>query len=57
CTTGLLIGGSEESMGIGGIDKMVIKNPFTKKPYIPGSSLKGKMRSLLERKTGQKSAR
>ena len=28
----------------------VIKHPITKEPYIPGSSLKGKMRSTLERK-------
>lgn len=47
-TTGLMIGGSNTAMGIGGPDKTVIRNPITKQPYIPGSSLKGKMRSLLE---------
>lgn len=47
-TTGLLIGGSNTAMGIGGPDKTVIRNPLTNKPYVPGSSLKGKMRSLLE---------
>lgn len=46
--TGLLIGGSNTAMGIGGPDKMVIRNPVTKQPYVPGSSVKGKMRSLLE---------
>lgn len=46
--TGLHIGGSNTSMSIGGIDKSVIRNPLTNQPYIPGSSLKGKMRSLLE---------
>jgi len=46
--TGLMIGGSNTAMGIGGPDKMVIRNPVTNQPYIPGSSLKGKMRSLLE---------
>ena len=46
--TGLLIGGSNSAMGIGGPDKTVIRNPVTNEPYIPGSSLKGKMRSLLE---------
>ncbi|MEA5259536.1 type III-A CRISPR-associated RAMP protein Csm3 [Arcicella aquatica] len=46
--TGLMIGGSNTAMGIGGPDKTVIRNPITKQPYIPGSSLKGKMRSLLE---------
>jgi CRISPR-associated protein Csm3 len=46
--TGLLIGGSNASMSIGGLDKVVIRNPINKEPYIPGSTLKGKMRSLLE---------
>lgn len=46
--TGLAIGGSNTAMGIGGIDKGVIRNPVTQEPYIPGSSIKGKMRSLLE---------
>jgi CRISPR-associated protein Csm3 len=46
--TGLHIGGTNSSMSIGGIDKAVIRNPLTNQPYIPGSSLKGKMRSLLE---------
>lgn len=46
--SGLLIGGSNTAMGIGGPDKMVIRNPISNEPYIPGSSLKGKMRSLLE---------
>lgn len=46
--TGLHIGGSNTSMSIGGIDKSVIRNPLTNQPYIPGSSLKGKLRSLYE---------
>jgi len=46
--TGLHIGGSSEIMEIGGMDNPVIKNPITNEPYIPGSSLKGKMRMLLE---------
>jgi CRISPR-associated protein Csm3 len=46
--SGLMIGGSNTAMSIGGPDKMVIRNPITKEPYIPGSTLKGKMRSLLE---------
>jgi CRISPR-associated protein Csm3 len=51
CETGLTIGGLSE-FGIGGIDKLVIKNSFKEgnPPYIPGSSLRGKMRSLLELK-------
>jgi len=46
--TGIAIGGSNTAMGIGGVDKGVIRNPVTQQPYIPGSTLKGKMRSLLE---------
>jgi CRISPR-associated protein Csm3 len=46
--SGLMIGGSNTAMGIGGPDKVVIRNPVTRLPYIPGSTLKGKMRSLLE---------
>ena len=50
CETGLHIGGSAEEMEIGGVDLPVIKHPVSKEPYIPGSSLKGKMRSELEKK-------
>lgn len=48
CLTGLHIGGTDEGFEIGGMDNPVIKDPITGYPYIPGSSLKGKMRSLLE---------
>lgn len=51
--TGLHIGGTNSSMSIGGIDKGVIRNPLTNQPFIPGSSLKGKMRSLLQVANGQ----
>jgi CRISPR-associated protein Csm3 len=51
--TGLAIGGSNTAMGIGGVDKGVIRNLVTNQPYIPGSSLKGKMRSLLEMTYGE----
>lgn len=51
--TGLHIGGSKESVEIGGIDNPVIKVATRKnQPYIPGSSLKGKMRCLLEQVNG-----
>jgi len=46
--TALHIGGTEEGFDIGGLDNPVIKDKVTGVPYIPGSSLKGKMRSLLE---------
>ena len=50
--TGLVIGGTNAGMEIGGVDKHVIRNPITNEPYIPGSSIKGKMRSLLELRDG-----
>ncbi len=46
--TGLHIGGSKENIEIGGMDQPIIKHPHTGAPYVPGSSIKGKMRSLLE---------
>jgi len=48
--TGLHIGTSKEVLEIGSVDLAVIRDAATGEPYIPGSSLKGKMRSLLERK-------
>jgi CRISPR-associated protein Csm3 len=51
--SGLHIGGSKENVEIGGIDSPVIKIATKKnQPYIPGSSLKGKMRCLLEQING-----
>ena len=51
--TGLHIGASKDSVEIGGIDTPVIKLAFiNNQPYIPGSSLKGKMRCLLEQMAG-----
>lgn len=47
--TGLHIGGGGETLTIGGIDKPVIRDPLTRYPYLPGSSIKGKLRSILER--------
>jgi CRISPR-associated protein Csm3 len=50
--TGLHVGGNSVSMAIGGADNVVVRNPLNQQPYIPGSSLRGKMRSLLERLYG-----
>ncbi len=50
--TGLHIGGAAAGLEIGGLDKPVIRNPRTNEPYIPGSSLKGKLRSLMEKVHG-----
>jgi len=47
--TGLHIGAGGENLDIGGLDKSVMRDPLTKHPYLPGSSIKGKMRSILER--------
>ncbi len=46
--TGLHIGAGNDKVEIGGMDNPVIRNPLTREPYIPGSSIKGKMRSLME---------
>ncbi len=54
--TGLHIGATNCALSIGGVDNAVIRNPIDNKPYIPGSSLKGKMRSLLELKDGSYSS-
>ncbi|MBR1626839.1 MAG: type III-A CRISPR-associated RAMP protein Csm3 [Bacteroidales bacterium] len=49
--TGLHIGGNSDNVEIGGVDNPVIKLSDGK-PYIPGSSLKGKIRCLLEQEAG-----
>ncbi|ALV63519.1 CRISPR-associated RAMP Csm3 [Thermococcus sp. 2319x1] len=52
--TGLHIGAQREVGEIGGIDNPVIRDPVTGLPYIPGSSLKGRLRSLFEILTNSK---
>lgn len=49
CHSGIFIGGADDTLQIGGIDKSIIRNPLTDEPYIPGSSLKGKLRSITEK--------
>lgn len=46
--TGLHIGADNDKVEIGGMDNPILRNPLTREPYIPGSSIKGKMRSLME---------
>lgn len=46
--TGLRIGASQDTMEISGMDNPIIRNPTNEEPYIPGSSIKGKMRHLVE---------
>lgn len=50
--SGARIGGSDDVLQIGGVDLTCIRDPATGRPYIPGSSLKGKMRSSLEKELG-----
>ncbi|AEF93464.1 CRISPR-associated RAMP protein, Csm3 family [Desulfotomaculum nigrificans CO-1-SRB] len=57
CETGLRIGGSKDDIEIGGNDNPIIRYPLTGLPYVPGSSLKGKMRALLELKYSLKTQR
>lgn len=57
CVSGIRIGGSDDLLNIGGTDLTCIKHPVTLKPYLPGSSLKGKMRSELEQMLGQTGGR
>ncbi len=49
--SGLHIGASKETLGIGDVDAPVIRDAF-RRPYVPGSSLKGKMRSQWEKLKG-----
>lgn len=51
--SGLHIGENRDRADIGGIDNPVIRRKDKdQQPYIPGSSLKGKIRSLLEQISG-----
>lgn len=50
--SGLHIGAGDTEMHIGGTDNTVVSHPHTRLPYIPGSSLKGKVRALLELRSG-----
>ena len=52
--TGLHIGGSSSFAASGALDSPVVRNSRDNQPMIPGSSLKGKMRSLLARQRNQK---
>ncbi|MBV8072355.1 MAG: type III-A CRISPR-associated RAMP protein Csm3 [Acidobacteriaceae bacterium] len=51
CQTGLHIGAGKGSLEIGGADNPVVKDAFGV-PYVPGSSLRGRLRSLLEQTMG-----
>lgn len=55
--TGLHVGSAAAGMQIGSVDSPVVRDPITNRPYIPGSSLKGKLRSLLEAAEGKEGNR
>src|SRR5579863_3164449 len=51
CETGLHVGAGKGSLEIGGSDNPVVKDAFGR-PYVPGSTLRGRVRSLLEQSSG-----
>ncbi len=55
--TGMHIGGNGSFAAIGAVDSPVIKDVVSRKPLLPGSSLKGKMRALLAKQYNQKLAK
>lgn len=55
--TGMHIGGSSQFAAIGAVDSPVIRDTFSDMPMIPGSSLKGKLRSLVAKQYNQQGVR
>ena len=55
--TGMHIGGSKEFSAIGAVDSPVMRDVKTNDPFIPGSSIKGKLRFLLQEKYGKEIAK
>jgi len=55
CVEGCRVGGSGGGLEIGGVEPNLtaIRSPLTGEPYLPGSSLKGKLRSALEKEQGK----
>lgn len=47
--TGMHIGATDAFSAIGAVDSPVVRDPMTQKPIVPGSSLKGKLRTMLAR--------
>ncbi len=54
--TGLHIGGTAAYSAIGAVDSPVVRDNLSGNPIIPGSSLKGKMRHLLQNTFGASSS-
>lgn len=55
--SGVRINGADVEIGPGGADNRIVRNAIDGQPYIPGSSVKGKMRSLLEDKYGRRNSK
>ena len=55
--TGMHIGGSSAFAAIGAVDSPVMRDVWTNQPMIPGSSLKGKLRTLLAREYNSRDGR
>lgn len=55
--TGAHIGNANEGFAIGGVDKVVVRDAVTRLPIVPGSSLKGKLRAIVEAMEGAKKGR
>ena len=53
CRSGLHVGGNRDSLTLGAADTPVARDPATQLPIVPGSSLKGRMRALLETLRGR----
>lgn len=51
--TGLRVGANQENMEISGLDNPIVRNPATAEPFLPGSSIRGRMRSLAEWHLGE----
>jgi CRISPR-associated RAMP protein, csm3 family len=52
--TGMHIGGGSDYAPIGSVDSPFVRDPLTQEPIVPGSSLKGKIRTLLARYRSKK---
>lgn len=50
--TGMHIGAGADTLQVGGIDNLVQRHGSSGEPFVPGSSIKGKMRSLVEWRHG-----
>src|SRR5580704_18743012 len=51
--TGMRIGGTDQGLSVGGLQNIVIRHALLNEPYVPGSSLRGKVRCSLERLQGR----